>query len=176
MASVVKDRKRRERAAVGQGGGTGRTEALGLCELEEGSPKGAGEGVLLGRGGWGLWTRLRRGCGRGAPAGGEGKREDLSARGPSAWLLGWGLTRSPRGRLARGVSGLVCAMLSVGPDWRRTPRKRPSGFQTSEQDAWRVAWWRAAQPPKPVPGFSSLFLDTFVQISRPLTASQVAWF
>ena len=39
-----------------------------------------------------------------------------------------------------------------------------------------VVWWRATQPPQPFLGFRDLFLDTFVQISWPLTASQVAWF
>ena len=63
-----------------------------------------------------------------------------------------------------------------GPVWGSTPGKRLSGFQTSEQDVWHVVWWRATQPPKPFLGFRGLFLGTFVHISRPLTASQVAWF
>lgn len=114
----------------------------------------------------------------------EGRR----GRGEETWGS-WRVVRA--GRPAAFVllsvcpqEGLVCGVLRSclrrpqiqGPVWGSTPGRRLCGLQTSEQDVWPVVRWRATQPPTPFLGFGGLFLDTFVQISRPLTASQVAWF
>lgn len=88
-----------------------------------------------------------------------------------------GGSRSPPGEGWRVVSldwSVPCSASRASLEVR--PQDEAFWVPDLSTGAWCVAWWRAAQPPKPVPGFSGLFLATFVQISRPLTASQVAWF
>lgn len=111
----------------------------------------------------GVLGRAFRGAGHrlGVRAGGK-----TSVPGPLGVPPGVGAPPAPPGKAgARCRWPRLRRAQRQGPVWRRAPRKGLSGLQTSEQDAWRVAWRRAAQPPKPVPGFGGLFLDTFVQIS-----------
>lgn len=156
VALVVKKRSRRRAAHRFPLGAGVAAEGLGRWACLWGGPEAEGQGA----------------AGAGGLAGGAGRKGEVSAQGRST-SPGWGLS-GPR-EAGGGVPSSVCVILHLGASLEPHLWEEASWVPTSEQDAWHVARWRATPPPKPFPG-SGLFLDAFVQIPRPLTASQVAWF